>query len=81
MQIDESLQRILSQNELVIERFYLRFLKQHANARKHFAAVDMKQQSLMLTMALMTVEGYYRIHIRRLSITSRCWATDTMRWV
>ena len=58
MQIDESLQRILSQNELVIERFYLRFLKQHANARKHFAAVDLKQQSLMLTMALMTVEAF-----------------------
>ena len=50
MQIDESLHRILSQKDLVIERFYGRFLNQHADARKHFADVDMNQQSDMLTI-------------------------------
>ena len=60
MQIEESLQRILSQKELVIERFYQRFLERNTDVRKHFAAVNMKQQSVMLTMALMTVEGYFR---------------------
>ena len=59
MQIDESLQRILSQKDLVIERFYERFLEGNADVRKHFAAVDMKQQSVMLTMALIMVESHY----------------------
>ena len=59
MQLDASLQQILSQKDLVAEHFYELFLDRHADVRRLFAAVDMKHQSVMLTMALMMVEAHY----------------------
>ena len=60
MQLDESLQRVLSNKEPVIRRFYDRFLRENPEAQLLFAAVDLKQQALMLTMALIVVEAHSR---------------------
>ena len=58
MRIAESVQRILSQKEPVVERFYELFLNRHQDARNYFADVDMRRQSILLTMALITIESH-----------------------
>jgi hemoglobin-like flavoprotein len=60
MQLDNSLQRVLADKNLVIRRFYERFLSEQPEAKELFANVDMKQQALMLTMALIVVEAHSR---------------------
>lgn len=60
MQLDESLQRVLSDKQPVIQRFYDRFLLENPEARKLFVDVDLKKQALMLTMALIVTEAHSR---------------------
>lgn len=60
MNLDESLQRVLSDKEPVIRRFYDRFLLENPEARKLFVDVDLKKQALMLTMALIVTEAHSR---------------------
>ena len=59
MDISESLAFILGHKVTVIERFYERFLDDYPQARSYFTGIDLRRQSLMLTMALVTVEAYY----------------------
>ncbi|GAB4161276.1 MAG: hypothetical protein Tsb009_38540 [Planctomycetaceae bacterium] len=59
MTLDDSVQALLSEKESVIENFYERFLRKNPEAEHHFRGVDLRQQSVMLTMALVTVENHY----------------------
>jgi len=59
MRIAESVQKILSQKEPVVDRFYELFFNRHHGARNYFAGVDMRRQAILLTMALITVESHY----------------------
>lgn len=60
MQLEESLQRVLTDKQPVIRRFYDRFLVENPEARRLFVNVDLKRQALMLTMALIVVEAHSR---------------------
>lgn len=60
MHLEESLQRVLSNKESVIHRFYYRFLIENPEARMLFVNVDLKKQALMLTMALIVAEAHSR---------------------
>lgn len=60
MNLDDSLQNVLSQKEPVIQDFYHRFLEECPEAARLFEGVDLKRQALMLTMALMMVEAHAR---------------------
>lgn len=60
MQLDESLQHVLSNKESVIRRFYDRFLIENPEARALFADVDLQKQALMLTMTLIVIEAHSR---------------------
>jgi hemoglobin-like flavoprotein len=59
MDIRDSVAFILGHKQTVIARFYERFLSDHPEVRPYFAGIDLRQQALMLTMALVVVEGYY----------------------
>lgn len=59
MDLRDSVTFILKQKETVIGRFYEKFLDEYPEVRVHFEGVDLRQQALMLTMALVAVEGYY----------------------
>ena len=59
MQIGESLQKILSRKETVIDQFYLIFLDRHPDVREHFVDVNIQHQATLLTMALIMLECHY----------------------
>jgi len=59
MDIQESLHRILEREKLVADLFYIVFLEQYPEVRRHFANTDMKRQAVLLTMALQVVVQYY----------------------
>lgn len=59
MQIDESLEQILNQKHIVIHDFYTKFLATHPDLAGLFKDVNLKEQSTMLTMALIIVEAFY----------------------
>lgn len=59
MTFDESVRFLLSQKTAVIESFYDRFLSRHEQARRLFDGVDLRQQAVMLTMALVSVENHH----------------------
>ena len=59
MELAESVTFILGHKEAVIGSFYDRFLSDYPEVRQYFQGVDLKKQALMLTMALVAVEGYY----------------------
>lgn len=59
MDIQESIERILAQENDVADLFYRVFLEQYPEVRQHFAEVDMRQQSVLLTVALQLVVQYY----------------------
>lgn len=60
MTLQESLANLLAQKEPVIRAFYDRFLTEVPEATRLFAGIDLKQQALMLTMALIMVESHSR---------------------
>lgn len=60
MDIQESLEKILAQQETVAELFYRRFLGDYPEIRPYFQGVDLKRQSILLTMALMLVQRHYQ---------------------
>ena len=43
----------------MVERFYELFRNRQQFARNYFASVDMRRQSILLTMALITIESHY----------------------
>jgi hemoglobin-like flavoprotein len=59
MDIHESLHRILQRAESLADLFYLVFLKEYPEVQQFFGRVDMKQQNILLTMALMAIERHY----------------------
>lgn len=58
MDIEKSLNRILSAKDSLGELFYTKFLARHPEAQQFFDGVDMKRQSVLLTTALMMVERH-----------------------
>ena len=58
MHIEKSLREILESKQVVADLFYVRFL-QDPEVLRHFLAVDMKRQAVLLTMALQIVVQYY----------------------
>jgi hemoglobin-like flavoprotein len=58
MTLEESLTDPLSQKKPVFRAFYDRFLADVPEAARLFEGVDLKQQSLMLTMGLIVVEAH-----------------------
>lgn len=58
MTLEESLNFLLSQKVPVVRAFYDRFLTEVPAAAKSFEGVDLKRQSLMLTMGLIVVEAH-----------------------
>ena len=59
MDIQESLHQILSREKLVADLFYIVFLERYPEVRRHFVGVNMRRQSVLLTMALQVVVQYY----------------------
>jgi hemoglobin-like flavoprotein len=59
MAIEHSIQRLLAEKSTVVRLFYDRFLAEHADVRDYFAEVDLEQQAVVLTMALVMVENYF----------------------
>ena len=55
MDIQESLRQILTREELVADLFYVVFLERYPEVRRHFIGVNMRRQSVLLTMALQVV--------------------------
>jgi hypothetical protein len=60
MTFEESLNFLLSHKVPVVHAFYDRFLTEVPAAAKCFEGVDLKRQSLMLTMGLIVVEAHSR---------------------
>ena len=60
MNLEDSLREVLAQKDLVIGKFYDRFLAECPEARELFEGVDMKKQSLMLSAALIVSESHSR---------------------
>lgn len=60
MKLEDSLREVLGRKELVVEKFYARFLAENPAAAVYFDGVDMKKQSLMLSAALITSEAHFR---------------------
>ncbi len=59
MEINESLQDILSAEELVTRAFYETFLSRHPEMRVFFEGVDLDRQAVLLTMQLILLEQNY----------------------
>jgi hemoglobin-like flavoprotein len=57
MDIHESLNAILASGSQFAEGFYQRFEREHPKIFEHFAGMNMKRQSHMLTTALVLVVG------------------------
>jgi hemoglobin-like flavoprotein len=60
MDIKESLDRILAQQEKVTDTFYTTFLDHCPDARSYFQETNMDRQSMNLSMALLVIECYSR---------------------
>ena len=60
MDIKESLDRILAQQDKVTDAFYSVFLDRCPEARSYFQATNMDRQSMNLSMDLLVIESYYR---------------------
>jgi hemoglobin-like flavoprotein len=59
MTIEQSVHQLLAQKETVIRLFYDRFLAQYPEVREYFAAIDLDQQAITLTMALVMIENNF----------------------
>lgn len=59
MDLDMSLEKILHSDERFGDLFYKIFFERHPEAKQYFDGIDMKRQSLMLTMALKLMGEYH----------------------
>jgi len=59
MDITASVETILSRKDVMADLFYQIFLDRYPDIRKFFVQVDLQQQAVMLTMALMVVEHHF----------------------
>lgn len=60
MDISESIQQILTREEIVTDLFYDIFLDRHPEVRDYFVGVRLDHQAAVLRMSLLLVEHYYR---------------------
>jgi nitric oxide dioxygenase len=60
MTIEESLRRVLEDREGIADLFYETLFERVPEAKPFFANVNMKHQTVLLTMALMVVERRYK---------------------
>lgn len=58
MNLHDSVRRILEQKETMADMFYIIFLDRYPELRKHFEGVNLRNQSVLLTMALMVMERH-----------------------
>jgi hemoglobin-like flavoprotein len=59
MDIRESVKQVMNSKELLGVSFYNVFFERHPDVQRYFEGIDMRRQTLVLTMALMLVERYY----------------------
>ncbi len=59
MTIAESIHRILSQDDLVTDLFYLTYFERYPDLSVQFDGVDMEQQAVVLRMSLTVIHQYY----------------------
>lgn len=59
MNISESVAFILGRKDNAIQGFYDRFLEAYPQVGSYFTGIDLRRQSIMLTIALASVEAYY----------------------
>lgn len=59
MIIEASIQQLLSQKDTVVRLFYDRLLAQYPEVREYFAGIDVEQQAIALTIALVMVENLF----------------------
>ncbi len=59
MTVEQSVHELLAQKETVIRLFYDTFLTQHPDVCKYFDTIDLDQQAITLTMALVMVENHF----------------------
>lgn len=60
MDISQSIREILSRDDVVADLFYDIFLDRHPEVRRFFVGVDIRQQAIVLTMMLSTIEDFYQ---------------------
>jgi hemoglobin-like flavoprotein len=60
MTIEDSLQRVLEQRDNLAALFYEVFFDRHPEAKLLFKDVNLKYQTVLLTMALMVIERHYK---------------------
>jgi len=60
MTIQESLRRVLEDRDGVAAVFYELLFERHPEAKPYFNDVNLKHQTLLLTMSLMVVERHYK---------------------
>ena len=59
MNIEESLGQVLNSQKVIGELFYEAFFGKNPQVKQFFGDVNLRRQSLLLTMALMVVERQY----------------------
>jgi len=59
MTIEESMRRVLEDRDGIAALFYEVFFDRHPEAKPLFTDVNLKYQTVLLTMALMVVERHY----------------------
>lgn len=60
MTIQDSLRRVLEKRDDLAALFYEVFFDRHPEAKPYFKDVNLKHQTVLLTMALMVVERHYK---------------------
>ena len=59
MDIADSVQQILSREEIVTDLFYDIFLDRHPEVREFFVGVNLRHQAAVLRMVLLVIEHHY----------------------
>jgi hemoglobin-like flavoprotein len=59
MDIQQSVGKILHDDEILAELFYARFFERYPEGRAYFADVSLRHQAVLLTMTLKLVEQYH----------------------
>lgn len=59
MEINQSLEQVLSSQESLGDLFYDKFLTQYPEVKKYFEGINLDRQAVLLTMALVVITQYY----------------------
>ena len=59
MNVSESVHQVLQQEQTLADLFYLVFLDNYPEVRRHFEKVDLKQQAVLLNMILLVLERHH----------------------